>query len=84
MNDDARVGADFPIELIVPGIDRIDASRAALQQAIGKPARRCAHIDADPARGVDLEMIERAFEFQPAAPDVFFGRLDLDWNVVRH
>ena len=43
-HDDARIVADFPGELPVADVDRVDLCRAALQQAIGEAAgarRRC-------------------------------------------
>jgi hypothetical protein len=47
----------------------VDAGRAPLKQAIGEAASGGPDIEAYPAGGVDLEMIERAFEFRAAAAD---------------
>jgi len=55
---------------IWPNPDRHHVCRAVLQKAIGEPASRSAHIQAGPALNRDLPMIERCFQFQPAAADV--------------
>jgi hypothetical protein len=46
-DDDARILADFPIELAVADIQRVNAGRAMLEQAIGEPARGRADVHAD-------------------------------------
>src|SRR5262244_1109507 len=56
---DPAVLPQFPIHLAAPDINRDDAPRPTLQQTVGKPARRCADVEADSVGGFDLEMIER-------------------------
>ena len=48
-------------------LDRSMKNRARLQQAIGKAARRRAHIDAPHARHVLLEVIKGPLQLMPAA-----------------
>ena len=48
-------------------VDRVNLGRTPLQQAIGESAGRRADIESDLVTTIDLEMRERAFEFQAAA-----------------
>ena len=66
-HDDARVLAQFPGELAVADIHRVNPPRAARQQHIGKAAGRGADIKCDPAGYVDAEMIERMGQLDAAA-----------------
>ena len=67
---DARILPQLPIELVDGHVDRVYLARAALQQAIGESARRAADIEANPVARIDAEILERAFELQPAAARV--------------
>ena len=67
--NNARILAQLPGELAAADIDRIDLGGAAGEQDIGEAAGGGADIEADPARGIDPEMIERMGELQPAARD---------------
>ena len=82
-NDDPGIGPDFPIQLTVTDVHRVDAQRAFLQQTIGKTAGRRADIEAGLARRIDLEKIQRAFELQPATAHVSFLFADVDRTVGR-
>ena len=66
-DDHARIVAQFPVELAVADVDRLDSRRAALQQAIGESAGGRAHVQADAPAHVDLEMIQRRGQLEPAA-----------------
>src|SRR5262245_4895160 len=66
---DPAVLPQFPIQLAMPDINRDDAGRASLQQTIGKPAGRCADVEADSVSRFDLEMVERSDQFQTATAD---------------
>ena len=46
-HDDARILANLPVQLPAPHIDRVDARRARLQQAVGEAAGTRAEIGAD-------------------------------------
>ena len=70
VHDHARIVAQFPVELAGADVDGVHARGAALQQAIGEAAGRGADVEADFARHVDAEMIERRFQLQAAAADV--------------
>jgi hypothetical protein len=65
---DARVLPDLPRELPVPDVERDDARRAALQQAVGEAAGRSADVEADFARRFDLKVVERRRELRKASP----------------
>ena len=41
-----------------------------LQQTIGKTSSRSTHIHARVTRWIDFPVLQRSFQFQPAAPDV--------------
>jgi len=69
----AGVAANFPMQLVVPDIEGMHARRAALEEAIGEAAGRGADIEAHAAGGIDSEGVERRFELEAAAADVFFG-----------
>ena len=66
-DEDARVGAQPPIELAVADVERDDAGRAALEQHVGEAAGRRADVErAAPVR-VDAERVERVRELDAAA-----------------
>ncbi len=52
MTRDARIGAQFPVQLAMTDIDGDDAARAALQQHVGESAGGGADVDgrAGPSR----------------------------------
>ena len=55
-DDDARIAADFPVELRVAHIDGADFGRAVLEQAIGETAGARADVEAGRAGRIDGEM----------------------------
>ena len=69
-HDDARIVAEFPGELPVTDIDRIDLRRAMLEQAIGESAGRGSEIEGDFVLCVDGEFFQGVFEFESAAADI--------------
>src|SRR4029077_5307028 len=60
----ARLVANFPGQLTVTDIHRVNFRRAALQKAIGETAGRCANVERDLAANIDLEKVQRAFQFE--------------------
>ena len=56
----AGIAAQRLRQLSAAHVESIDARRAALQQTVGEAARGRAHVEADPARRVDPERVERA------------------------
>jgi hypothetical protein len=73
-DEDARVGAQAPIELPVADVERDDRACAALEQHVGEPARRRANVQRAAAAGKDAEGIERARELDAPAADVWMIR----------
>ncbi len=75
------------MQLSAADIERIDAPRAAREQNLGKSAGRCADVEADAARGIEPEMIERRRQLDPAAGDEGMRRLraqhGIDGDFVR-
>ena len=55
------------MKLAAADIDRIDAPRAAREQHLGEAAGRGADIEADAARDIDAEMVERRRKLDAAA-----------------
>ena len=51
-------------------IDRVHFRRAALQKAIGEAAGRCANVERDLAANIDLEKVQRAFQFERASAGI--------------
>ena len=47
VDDDSGVGAEFPCELAVGGVDGVDTSGVCLEQAIGEPAGGAAEVCAE-------------------------------------
>ena len=78
MEDDAGVGAEFPVDLSGAGIDSVDAEGAVLEETIGEAAGGSADVETDFAGGIDMEVGESGFEFEAAAADVFEGFGDFD------
>ncbi len=81
LDDDSRVVAKFPDELVGSHIDGVDADGAALEQAVGEATGGGSDVDADPAGGVDVEGIKRAFKLESAAADVALFFFDLERGV---
>ena len=76
--DHARISPEWLGELAAPDVDRVDASRPALEQDVGEPAGRRADVEAHAIRRVDPERVERRRELVPAPADVRLGRGDLE------
>ena len=74
---DARVGRKARIELSVADIDGDDLRRAARQQDVGEASGRSADIEADEARGIEPEGVERSDKLDAAARRPGVGRLEL-------
>ena len=66
------------MKLAAPDIDGINALGAAQNQNLGKAAGRSADIDADAIRDIELKMIERRRQLDPAAGDVSVRGLSVD------
>ena len=62
--DHARILPQFPCQLAGRHVHGVDPSRAVLQQAIGEAARRATRVQANPALGIDAEILERTLELQ--------------------
>jgi hypothetical protein len=69
-DDDAWIARELLVELPVADVDRVDACRAALEQAVREAARRRTEVRAHEAHRIDLERVERARELHAAARDV--------------
>jgi hypothetical protein len=80
-DDDARVIAKFPNELVRSHVDGVDADGSSLEQAVGEATGGGSDVDADPAVRIDLEGIERALELEAAAADVALFFFDLERGV---
>ena len=65
--DDAVVGAEFPVQRAVAGVDGIDEFRPALQQAVGEAPDIAAEVGADETGDLEDELIECMFELEPGA-----------------
>ena len=82
-DDDARVGAQLPVDLPVTDVERHDACGAALQQHVGESAGRRADVERLASGDVDLEGVERVGQLEPAAPDIgMIGRDQFDGRAV--
>jgi hypothetical protein len=57
------------VQLAVAHVDGHHLACAALEQAVGEAAGRCAGVEGAPAVDVDGEPVERGIELLPAAPD---------------
>src|ERR1035437_1130714 len=81
-DDDARVGAQAPIELTVADVERDDAGGSSLQQHVGEAAGRGADIEGAAAGGIHGEGLERVRELDAAAADVrMVGHGELDAGI---
>ena len=79
---DARVRRKARIKLSVADIDGDDLRRAARQQDVGEAPSRGADVEADKARGIESEGVERGGKLDPAARRPGVGCLGLDRRVA--
>ena len=80
----ALVVAELPVQLTLPHVDRVDARRAALQDAVGEAAGGRADVEHDHPRHVDAEVVERTLELLAAAGHEARPGFDRDDRVLRH
>ncbi len=69
-DDDARIVAEPPVELIVADVERDDALGAAPEQHVGEAAGGRADVERAATAWIDGERIERVRELHAAAADV--------------
>ena len=67
VNNDPRVLPQLPGELTVTNIDGMDPPRTAIEQDLGKAARRGADIERNSPLDDDPEVVERVGELDTAA-----------------
>src|SRR5579864_2308671 len=67
---DSRILAQLEIHLAVACVDGDHSRGAVLEEAIGKTSGGGAHIDAGSAIYIDVPVLQRTFEFQPAATHI--------------
>ena len=79
---DARVGAQARMELPVADVDRDDARRAGLEQAVGEAAGRGADIGAVAPFDVDAERVECVAQLLSATGDERRWPLDAELGVL--
>jgi len=80
--DDPRIRAEPPVQLTFPDIDGVDPSGAALQETVGEPARRRAHVERDRAGDVDAKLVERGVQLVTTARHEPWSRRDRDRHGV--
>ena len=80
----ARVRRKARIELSVADVDGDDLRRAAREQDVGEASGRGADVEADEARRIEPEGVERRGELDPAARRQRVGRPGFDRRVVGH
>ena len=80
----SRVGAQPRMELAVADVDRHDARRACLEQAVGEAAGRGADVHGVLARDVDAECVESVPELLAAARHVRGRHVDRDVGGLVH
>ena len=80
-DDNSGVVAEFPNELIGSNIHCVNASGAALKEAVGKSTRGGTNVNADPAGGINLKCIECALEFKSSATHVALFFFHLKWGI---
>jgi hypothetical protein len=83
MDDNARIPAQFPVELAFANIDGMHARGVTLEQTIREAARRCAEVGTNEAGARDGERVECGFELVAAAACVFLCSLDDEHSVFR-
>ena len=69
-DDHAFVIPQLPVQLTVTDVERHDPHGAALQQHVGKAARRCADVEAFAPTDFDVKCIERVRELEAAAAGI--------------
>ena len=69
-NHDARVVAQFPIELAIADIHRDDLGGAMDEQTIGKAAGGSADVDGTFAADLNGKLVQRLLQFDAAAADI--------------
>src|ERR1043166_1658412 len=62
-NNDTRIVADFPRELSLADINRINLLCPALQKAISESTGRRADVERNGAGDIDRKMVQRAAQF---------------------
>ena len=72
------------VELSAADVDRNDLRRAARQEHVGEASGRGADVEADEARRIEREGVERRGELDPAARRPRMGRLSLDRGILGH
>ncbi len=84
-DDDARIGAQLPIELAVADVERDHVARAALQQDVGEAAGRRADVERAASADGNGEDVEGVRELDAAAADVrMIGSDQRDVGARRH
>ncbi len=73
VDDHTRVGTEFPSELTVTDIHRVNPCGTTGEQYIGKTPSRCTNIEADESAGVEPENLQCVTELQPAAGNPRMG-----------
>jgi hypothetical protein len=82
--DDARIGAELPIELAVSDVECDDAPRAALQEHVGEAPCRGPDVERQASRHVETEDVERVRELDAAAAHIgMIGAAHRDDGVRR-
>ena len=80
---DAGIRGEARIELSVPDVKGDDLRRAARKQDIGKASGRRADVEADKARRIEGEGVERGGELDPASRRPGVGRRGFDRRISR-
>src|SRR5690606_29398683 len=79
---DAGILDQFVVHLGTTDIDAGCADAAALEAAVGKAAGGSADIQVAQTANIDFELVEKAFQFFPAAADKTRGRFNLEGRVL--
>jgi hypothetical protein len=66
----------------LPDIDGIDLRNAALEEAISESAGRSAKIDRALIGHIELKMVERVLQLEPAAADEFLRRIQREFVIL--
>ncbi len=78
----ARVVPELRVELPVADVDRGDARRPVLEEAVGEAARRGAEVDGGASLDPDVDELERVGELLASAGDEPGRPLDLELRVL--
>lgn len=65
------IGPEFHVKLSASDINGIDMGGAMLKQTVGKPAGRCAQVEADATSHGDDELLQRALKLDTPTPYVW-------------